>query len=48
MARCPTGKHIIHLGLNWAKALESGSVGSCAEIGEMVGMTDGRVQPPLL
>jgi len=41
---CPAGKHIIHLSLNWAKALESGFVGSCAEIGARVGLTDGRVR----
>ena len=41
---CEEGKHIIHLALNWAEALRSGLVSSCAEIGDRVGLSNGRVR----
>ncbi|MDP0491037.1 MAG: hypothetical protein Q7Q71_08320 [Verrucomicrobiota bacterium JB023] len=40
----PEQKHLIHLSLNWEKALKSGLVGSAAEIGQHCGLTAGRVR----
>ncbi len=40
----PKEKHVIHLALNWREALKAGLVGSCAEIGQRVGLSDGRVR----
>ena len=44
MDSCPEGNHIIHLALSWRNAMEVGLVGSCAEIGQRVGLSDGRVR----
>ena len=44
MKSCPKGKHIIHLSQNWTQALETGLVGSSADIAKQVGLTPGRVR----
>ena len=44
MDSCPEEKHIIHPALNWRKALQAGLVDSCDEIGQHVGLSDGRVR----
>ena len=44
MESCPEEKHIIHLALNWRGALKAGLVDSCTEIGQRVGLSDGRVR----
>ena len=44
MKSCPDGRHIVHLSQNWAEALNSGLVGSSADIAKQVGLTPGRVR----
>ena len=44
MDSCPEEKHIIHLALNWREALKAGLVCSCAEIGQRVGLSGGRIR----
>ena len=44
MKSCPDDQHIIHLAMNWAEALKQGLVGSCAEIGDRLELSDGRVR----